>query len=98
MRDGRRARSELHFDFAAEELAQFVANNFDDLLVGRKLEENFGAKSFLADVGDDFVHDADVDVAFEEGFADFGERGVEVLFGELALAAEIFECALEFVG
>jgi hypothetical protein len=62
------------------------------------LEEDFGAEGLFADVGDDFVHDADVDVAFEEGFADFGESGVEVLFGELALAAEIFECALEFVG
>ena len=94
--DGRRARSEKHFGFAAEEIAEFVANNFHDLLIGRKLQKNFGAEGLLANVRDDFVDDADVDVAFEERFADFGERGVEVLFGELALAAQIFECALEF--
>ena len=37
------------------------------------------------------------DVAFEQGFADFGESGVQVLFGELALAAEIFEGALKLL-
>ena len=50
---------------------------------------------FCADVGEEFVGHADVDVAFEQGFADFGESGVEVLFGELALAAKILEGALE---
>ena len=35
------------------------------------------------------------DVAFEQSFANFGERGVQVLFGELALAAKILEGALQ---
>jgi hypothetical protein len=48
-------------------------------------------------MGDEFIGNADVDVAIEQGFADFGQTGVEVLFGELALAAEILEGALEFV-
>ena len=86
------------FDFAAEEFAQFVADDFYDLLIGRKLQKNFGAEGFRANVGDEFVGDADVDVAIEKRFADFGEGGVEVLFGELALAAEVFEGALEFIG
>jgi hypothetical protein len=67
------------------------------LLVGRQLQEYFGAERFRAHMGDEFIGNADVDVAIEQGFADFGQTGVEVLFGELALAAEILEGALEFV-
>ena len=80
----------------AEQGGELVANGLDDLLVGRKLQHDFAADGFLANVGEQFVGDADVDVAFEQGFADFGERGVEVLFGELALAAKVLECALQF--
>ena len=36
--------------------------------------------------------------ASSSDFADFGQSRVEVLLGELALAAEVLECALEFVG
>ena len=43
---------------------------------------------------DEFVGDAEVDVAIKQSFADFGEAGVEMLVGELALAAHVFECAL----
>ena len=87
----------LRLGFAAEQFAEFVANDLYDLLVRRKLQQDFRAEGFGADVSDEFVGYADVDVAIEKGFADFGEAGVEVLFGELALAAEIFEGALEFV-
>ena len=48
-------------------------------------------------MGDKFVGHAEVDVAFEQGFANFGESRVQVLFGELALAAEIFERALKLL-
>ena len=47
---------------------------------------------------DEFVGDAEVDVAFEQRLADFAERAVEVLFGELALAAQVLECALKSFG
>ena len=82
----------------AEHGGELVANDLDDLLVGRKLEHDFAADGFFANVGEEFVGNTDVDVTFEQGFANFGERGVEVLFGELALAAEIFESALKFFG
>jgi hypothetical protein len=92
--DGRRARTELRFGFAAEEVGQLVANDFYDLLIGRKLQQHFLAEGFFADVGDEFVGDAEVYVAVEKRFADFGEAGVEMLVGELALAAHVFEGAL----
>jgi hypothetical protein len=66
------------------------------LLVRRELKEDFGTDCFGADLGDEVIGYANVDVAFEQGFADFGESGVEMLFGELALAAEVLECALGF--
>src|SRR5277367_5814605 len=79
----------------AEEGAQLVANDFDDLLIRRELHHYFGADGFGADVSEEFVGYADVDVAFEQGVANLGEGSVEVFVGELALAAEIFEGALK---
>src|SRR5487761_1013262 len=96
--DRRRARGEMHANFLAEKFGQFVANDFDDLLIGRKLEKDFGAKGLFADVRDDFVNDAEIDVCVEKGFANLREAGVEMLFGDFALAAKILERALEFVG
>ena len=66
------------------------------MLVGRELQHDFAAEGFFANVSEKFVGDTDVDVAFEQGFANFRERGVQVLFGELALAAKILESALQF--
>ena len=84
--------------FASEQIGQLVAHDFDDLLVGRKLQQHFRAERFFAHVGDEFVRHAQVDVAFEQRLADFAERRVEVLFGQLALPAQVLECALEFFG
>ena len=93
--DGRGLGGVERLGVFAEHCGELVADGLDDLLVGRELEHDFATDGFCADVGEEFVGDTDVDVAFEEGFANFGESGVEVLFGELALAAEIFESALE---
>ncbi len=84
----------MRLGFAAEEVGEFVANDFDDLLVGRKLQQNFLAQRFRANVGDEFVGYAEVHVAIEKRFANFGQGGVEMLVGELALAAQVLECAL----
>ena len=92
--DGRRARAELRLGFAAEQVGEFVAHDFDDLLIGRKLQQHFLAEGFRADVGDELVGDAEVYVAIEKRFANFGEAGVEMLVGEFALAAHVLECAL----
>lgn len=81
----------------AEHREQFIANNFYDLLVGRKLQQNFLAKRFGANIREKFIGHADGDVAFEHGFTDLRERGVQMFFGELALTAKIFERALKFV-
>ena len=69
---GREANCGLRF--AAEQIGQFVAHDFDDLLIGRELQQHFRAERLFADVGDEFVGDAEVDVAIEQRFANFGER------------------------
>src|SRR5262249_34667919 len=74
--DGRRARCEERLGMFAEKIAELIANDLDDLLIGRELQHDFAAERLLANVGEEFVNDADGDVAFEEGFANFGERSV----------------------
>src|SRR6267154_1712387 len=90
----RRARSEERLGVFAEKRGELIANEFDDLLIGRKLQHDLAAECFAANAGKKFVDDGKSDIAFEHGFADFGERGVKVLLGEFALAAKILECAL----
>jgi hypothetical protein len=43
------------------------------------------------------IGDANVDITFEQRFANASERLVEVLLGELPLAAQVFENALQLV-
>src|SRR5712691_12009047 len=50
--DRRRARSENRLGVLAEHRGELVANDFDDLLVGRKLQHDFAADGFRADVGE----------------------------------------------
>src|SRR4030095_3521374 len=96
--DRRRAGGEKRLGMFAEQSSELVTNDLNDLLIGRKLQHDFAAERLAASAGEQFVHDTDRDVAFEHGFADFGERGVQVLFGELALPAEILESALQLFG
>ena len=96
--DGRRPRSEGGLGMFAEQFQQLVADDLEDLLIGRELQQDFRAKRFGANVGQEFVGDVHVDVAIEEGFADANQGGVHVLVGELALAAQVLEDALEFLG
>jgi hypothetical protein len=70
--DRRRAGSEERLGVFAEESGEFIANELDDLLIGRKLQHDFAAEGFAADAGEQFVDDRESDVAFEHGFADFG--------------------------
>ena len=95
--DGGREENSGRAFASGEAFAEFVANNFYYLLVGRKLEQNFRAQRFFANVLDEFVSYADVDVAFQQSFANFHQGRIEMLFGEFALAAQILERALEFV-
>src|ERR1051325_653242 len=91
----RRPGGEEWLGMFAEQCGQLVAHDFDNLLIGRELQHDLAAERFAANSAEQFIDNGQRDVAREHGFTDFGERGVQVLFGKLALAAEILESALQ---
>src|SRR5271169_5328048 len=94
--NGRRLRCELELgDVFAEDGDQFVANDLDDLLGRRQRGHHFLAEGLLADVLDEFLDNVEVDVGFEQRQANFFEGVADVLFGQGALPAEVFEGTLE---
>ena len=81
----------------AEDVDEFVVDNFDDLLGGGERGGDLFAHGAGADVFDELVDDGEVDVGFEEGEADLAEGVGDVLVGDGALTAEGLEGTLEFV-
>ncbi len=81
----------------AEDVDEFVVDDFDDLLGGRERGGDFFADGAGADVLDELGDDGEVDVGLEEGEADLAEGVGDVLVGDGALAAEGLEGTLEFV-
>ena len=73
-------------------------DDFDDLFGGGECGGYFFADGSGADVLDELVDDGEVDVGLEEGESDLAEGFGDVVVGDGALAAEIFEGTLEFVG
>ena len=73
-------------------------DDFDDLLGGGEGGGDLGAEGPGADVLDELVDDGEVDVGLEQGETDLAEGLGDVLVGDGALAAEVFEGALELVG
>src|SRR5260370_10599456 len=94
---GRRPRGKSALGMLAKQLEQCAAHNFEDLLIGRELQQDLRAQGFGADMGEQFVGNVYVDVAIEQGFANSTQRGVQVLLGKLALAAQVLEDALKFL-
>ena len=82
----------------AEELDQFVVNDFDDLLAGHDALEHVLSHALLLNAFDELAGDFEVNVGGEEGGAHFLECVGHVFLGEFANAAQIPECAAEFVG
>ena len=81
----------------AEDIDELVVDDFDDLFGGAEGGGDFFADGAVADVLDQLVDDSEVDVGLEEGETDLAEGVGDVLVGDGALAAEIFEGTLEFV-
>ena len=93
---GGRLRGKLQLGgVLAQEVDQLVAHDLDDLLGGRERGHHFLAHRLLANVVDQFLDDLEVDVGFEQRHADFAQRLADVLFGQLALPAQVLEGALQ---
>ena len=91
----RGTRAELRTCLPAQQIPQFVPDDFHYLLVRRKLQQHLGPKRLLTHMRDELVRHAQIHVGIEQRFANFGKRRVEVLFGELALSTKVLECALK---
>ena len=82
----------------AEQLSQLVADDFHDLLVRRELEHDLRPLGLRANLREQLVSHADVDVAIEQRLADLPHGCVQVFFRELSLPAEVLEDPLQFLG
>ena len=72
-------------------------DDFDDLLGRAEGGGDLGAHGLDADMLDQVGDDVEVDVAFQQGQADFAHGFGDVLFRDGALAAKSLEGTLEFV-
>lgn len=82
---------------AAEELGEFVVEDFDDLFARFDGFEDIDAEGFFFDAGDEIFGDGELDVGFEESDADFAQGIGDVGFGDAAYAAEVAEGFIEGV-
>ena len=97
--DGRRLGGIGQFGVgAAHELGQFVVYDLDDLLAGREAAQNLLPHGALGDLFDEILDDCEVDVGLQKRHAHFAHRGLDVRLAELALAGQLFERILQFIG
>jgi hypothetical protein len=83
---------------APERLDELLAHDLDDLLAGREALGDLGAERALLHPGDEVADDRDVDVGLEQRESDLARDLVDVLLGQLPLAPEPGEDAVEAVG
>src|SRR5690242_19763741 len=72
----RRSRRKLGARLAAKKFCKLIAHDLHYLLIGRELEQDFRTEGLLADLGDEIVRDAEIDVAFKQRLTNFAESHV----------------------
>ena len=82
---------------AAEDLDEFLVDDLDDLLGGRKRGQDFLAHGLRFDVLDELLDHPEIDVGFEQRHADFAQGALHVFGRELAFAAQVLENPLQFI-
>ena len=83
--------------FAPEDPRQLVPDDLDDLLGRRERREDFLPDRLFPHAGREVLDDLEVHVRLEEGRPDLFQGLVDVKLGEVTLAAEFLEDALESV-
>ena len=93
--DGRRLRREIDADvLAAKHLDQFIPHDLYNLLSGTEALHHLLADRFGFYRIGELLHNLEVHIGFEQRHANFFQRFVQVSFGKLALAPQIFKYAL----
>jgi len=72
--------------------------NFDDLLAGSDAAQNFLAQRLLLDPRDEILRHVEMHIGLLQRHAHLAHRIGNVLFADAAMATEVFEDVLEFVG
>ncbi len=83
---------------ASQKLGQLVEHDLHDVLRGRERIEHLGGETALLRAGAELLHHLEVDVRFQKRQADLAHGGVDVVFGEAALAAQAGEDVLQTLG
>ena len=92
-------RTGIEFRFGGpHEFDEFVMDDLDRLLAGRDALDDSLAETCLADLGDEFIGDLDVDVGVDQGVADVLHGFGDIGFGNGRLAAEFTEDFLKLIG
>ena len=82
---------------ASEQRAEFLVEDFYNLLAGGHAAENGFAKGLLLDLGYEILRNLEVDIGIEQGEPNLSERVRDIRFADLTLAAEVFENILKFI-
>ena len=80
---------------AAEQFGQLVEHNLHDVLRRRERIEHLSRQAAFLRARAELLHDLKVHVGLEQRQADLAHGGVDVVFGEAALAAQAGKDALQ---
>jgi hypothetical protein len=72
-------------------------DELDEVLLGREAPQHLLAEGVALDGLDELLDDADVDVGLEERQAHVAQRLLDVLLGDLSLAAQLAPQAVELL-
>ena len=80
----------------AEQVHEFVVDDFDDLLAGLDAGDDLRAERFGFDALDEIAGDLEIHVGLQQRHADLAQGIGDVGLGNFAEAAQIAEGVLEF--
>ena len=79
----------------AEQIHEFIVDDFDDLLAGLDALDDFGADGLGLDALDEIAGDLEIHVGLQQRHADFAQGIADVGLGDFAEAAQVAEGVLE---
>ncbi len=82
---------------SAQQLHQFIANDFDELLLRRQTLQDFLAEGLGFDRVEKSFDDFDMNIGFEQRQTHFTERVVNVFFTDFALTSKFLKGQFKFV-
>jgi hypothetical protein len=80
----------------AEQFDQFIADDLDDLLAGLDAAHDLLADGLLFHRLDEIPGHLEIDIGFEQGHAHLAEGVRDVVLGDFAETAQVFERLLKF--